>query len=115
MGYAEEDKISGSGGHRSTILTIMFNPLSVEHDSIRDHGNLQSGKPASQAGLMVQFLPPPRYRIIIEVFIAVAVLAILRSKTNAFPISTVVIEQYRPPAGNFIIGTVQFVMSLLCD
>jgi len=34
---------------------------------------------------------------------AVAVLAILRSKTNAFPVSTVVIEQYRPPVGNFII------------
>jgi ADP-ribose pyrophosphatase len=33
----------------------------------------------------------------------VAVLAILRSKTDAFPVSTVVIEQYRPPVGNFII------------
>ncbi|KAH7927698.1 hypothetical protein BV22DRAFT_1103507 [Leucogyrophana mollusca] len=28
---------------------------------------------------------------------AVAILAILRSKTNAFPLSTVIIEQYRPP------------------
>ncbi|KAF9456499.1 NUDIX hydrolase domain-like protein [Collybia nuda] len=34
---------------------------------------------------------------------AVAVLAILRSKTNAFPLSTVVIEQYRPPIDKFII------------
>jgi len=33
----------------------------------------------------------------------VAVVAILRSKTNAFPVSTVVIEQYRPPIGSFII------------
>jgi hypothetical protein len=115
MGYAEEDKISGSGGHRSTILTIMCNPLSAEHNNLRDHGNMLSGKPASQSGLMVQFLPPPRFRIIIEVFIGVAVVAILRSKTNAFPVSTVVIEQYRPPAGNFIIGTVQSVMSLLGD
>ncbi|KAF8797854.1 hypothetical protein BYT27DRAFT_7124212 [Phlegmacium glaucopus] len=38
---------------------------------------------------------------------AVAVLAILRSKTDAFPVSTVVIEQYRPPVGKFIIGTVR--------
>lgn len=93
----------------------MFYPLSVERNILRDHGNLQSGKLASQAGLMVQSLPPPRYRIIIEVFIAVAVLAILRSKTNAFPVSTVVIEQYRPPAGNYIIGTVQPVMSPLLN
>ncbi|TFK42833.1 NUDIX hydrolase domain-like protein [Crucibulum laeve] len=34
---------------------------------------------------------------------AVAILSILRSKTNAFPLSTVVIEQYRPPIGKFII------------
>jgi len=34
---------------------------------------------------------------------AVAVLVILRSKTNAFPVSTVVIEQYRPPVGKYII------------
>ena len=60
---------------------------------------------------MVKLLPPPRYKIIIEFFIGVAILAILRSKTNAFPVSTVVIEQYRPPTGTFIIGTVQPVMS----
>jgi ADP-ribose pyrophosphatase len=35
---------------------------------------------------------------------AVAVLAMVRSKTNAFPLSTVVIEQYRPPIDKFIIG-----------
>jgi len=34
---------------------------------------------------------------------AVAVLALIRSKTNAFPLSTVIIEQYRPPIGKFII------------
>jgi len=34
---------------------------------------------------------------------AVAVLALLRSKTNAFPVSTVVIEQYRPPINKYII------------
>jgi len=33
----------------------------------------------------------------------VAVLAILRSKTNAFRPSTIVIEQYRPPIGKYII------------
>ncbi|KAI6111991.1 NUDIX hydrolase domain-like protein [Pisolithus croceorrhizus] len=35
---------------------------------------------------------------------AVAILAILRSRTNAFPLSTVVIEQYRPPIDKFVIG-----------
>jgi ADP-ribose pyrophosphatase len=34
---------------------------------------------------------------------AVAILAILKSKTNAFPLSTVVIEQYRPPIDKLII------------
>ncbi|KAJ7043355.1 NUDIX hydrolase domain-like protein [Mycena alexandri] len=34
---------------------------------------------------------------------AVAVLAIIRSKTNAFPLSTIIIEQYRPPIDKFII------------
>ncbi|KAG6878765.1 hypothetical protein C0993_008064 [Termitomyces sp. T159_Od127] len=34
---------------------------------------------------------------------AVAILAILRSKTNAFPVSTIVIEQYRPPIDKYII------------
>jgi len=34
---------------------------------------------------------------------AVAVLALIRSKTNAFPLSTVIIEQYRPPIGKYII------------
>ncbi|GLB35211.1 putative Nudix hydrolase family protein [Lyophyllum shimeji] len=34
---------------------------------------------------------------------AVAVLAILRSKTKAFPVSTVVIEQYRPPIDKVIV------------
>lgn len=39
---------------------------------------------------------------------AVAVLAVLSSKTNAFPKSTVVIEQYRPPIDRFIIGDYLF-------
>lgn len=34
---------------------------------------------------------------------AVVVLAMIRSKTNAFPLSTVVIEQYRPPIDRSII------------
>jgi ADP-ribose pyrophosphatase len=35
---------------------------------------------------------------------AVAILALIRSKTRAFPISTVIIEQYRPPVGKFVVG-----------
>ncbi|KAK0445375.1 NUDIX hydrolase domain-like protein [Armillaria borealis] len=34
---------------------------------------------------------------------AVAIFALIRSKTNAFPLSTVVIEQYRPPVDAHII------------
>ncbi|KAG6845040.1 hypothetical protein H0H87_001377 [Tephrocybe sp. NHM501043] len=34
---------------------------------------------------------------------AVAVLAVLRSKTGAFPVSTIIIEQYRPPIDKFIV------------
>ncbi|VDB96169.1 unnamed protein product [Peniophora sp. CBMAI 1063] len=34
---------------------------------------------------------------------AVAILAVIRSKINAFPASTVIIEQYRPPMDAFII------------
>ncbi|KAF7295198.1 Nudix hydrolase domain-containing protein [Mycena indigotica] len=34
---------------------------------------------------------------------AVAVLALIRSKTNAFPLSTIIIEQYRPPIDKFIV------------
>src|ERR1700683_326603 len=41
---------------------------------------------------------------IYHLLVAVAVLAMIRSKTNAFPLSTVVIEQYRPPIDKFIIG-----------
>lgn len=102
MRYLDQD------GIEVQLSCSICHPL---NNNLRDHMNLQSGKLASQAGLMVQFLPSPRYGIIIEVFIAVAVLAILRSKTNAFPVSTVIIEQYRPPVGKFVIGTVQPVMS----
>ncbi|KAG1754157.1 NUDIX hydrolase domain-like protein [Suillus lakei] len=38
----------------------------------------------------------------------VAVLAVLRSKTKAFPLSTVIIEQYRPPLDNIVIGMLHF-------
>ncbi|KAI0028453.1 NUDIX hydrolase domain-like protein [Vararia minispora EC-137] len=34
---------------------------------------------------------------------AVAILAIIRSRRDAFPLSTVIIEQYRPPIDKFII------------
>ncbi|PBK96527.1 hypothetical protein ARMGADRAFT_988401 [Armillaria gallica] len=34
---------------------------------------------------------------------AIAIFALIRSKTNAFPLSTVVIEQYRPPVDAHII------------
>lgn len=34
---------------------------------------------------------------------AVAVMALIKSKTNAFPASTVIIEQFRPPIGKYII------------
>ncbi|KXN90446.1 hypothetical protein AN958_04118 [Leucoagaricus sp. SymC.cos] len=37
---------------------------------------------------------------------AVSVMALIRSTTNSFPISTVIIEQYRPPIGKFIIGLI---------
>jgi hypothetical protein len=40
--------------------------------------------------------------------IAVAILAIIRSKSNAFKPSTVIIEQYRPPIGATIIGQTGF-------
>ena len=35
---------------------------------------------------------------------AVAILALLRSETNAFKPSTVIIEQFRPPVGKFVVG-----------
>ncbi|SRR6266550_612326 len=40
---------------------------------------------------------------------AVAILAILRSKTNAFEPSTVIIEQYRPPLDKIAIGTFSYI------
>jgi hypothetical protein len=44
-------------------------------------------------------------------FLAVAVLAMINSKTNAFPLSTVIIEQYRPPIDKFIIGELRALPS----
>jgi hypothetical protein len=43
---------------------------------------------------------------------AVAVLAIIRSKTNAFPLSTIIIEQYRPPIDKFIIGACRCLLTV---
>jgi len=34
---------------------------------------------------------------------AVAIFTVIRSKTNAFPLSTIIVEQYRPPIGKFAI------------
>jgi len=34
---------------------------------------------------------------------AVAIFALIRSKTNAFPLSTIIIEQFRPPIGKFVV------------
>jgi len=34
---------------------------------------------------------------------AVEILAFIRSKTHAFPLSTVIVEQYRPPVGKFVV------------
>ncbi|KAF9653371.1 hypothetical protein BDM02DRAFT_3135549 [Thelephora ganbajun] len=34
---------------------------------------------------------------------AVAIFTLIRSKTNAFPLSTIVVEQYRPPVGKFVV------------
>ncbi|KZT20248.1 hypothetical protein NEOLEDRAFT_1140944 [Neolentinus lepideus HHB14362 ss-1] len=34
---------------------------------------------------------------------AVAILSIIRSKTNAFPPSTVIIEQFRPPVNSYVV------------
>ncbi|KAF7778916.1 hypothetical protein Agabi119p4_3261 [Agaricus bisporus var. burnettii] len=34
---------------------------------------------------------------------AVSVLALINSKTNAFPLSTVIIEQFRPPVGKYVV------------
>jgi len=34
---------------------------------------------------------------------AVAIFALIRSKTGAFPLSTVIVEQYRPPIGKFVV------------
>jgi len=39
---------------------------------------------------------------------AVAIMALLKSKTNNFPISTVIIEQFRPPVGKYVVGMIVF-------
>ena len=47
---------------------------------------------------------PPRPRRPLIPATAVAIFAILKSKTGAFPLSTVILEQYRPPLGKHVIG-----------
>ncbi|KAH9830991.1 NUDIX hydrolase domain-like protein [Rhodofomes roseus] len=42
---------------------------------------------------------------------AVAILAVLRSETNAFQPSTVIIEQYRPPVDKYVIGKHTYTLS----
>ncbi|EPQ58528.1 hypothetical protein GLOTRDRAFT_114924 [Gloeophyllum trabeum ATCC 11539] len=37
---------------------------------------------------------------------AVAILSIIKSKTNAFPPSTVIIEQFRPPVNSYVVGLI---------
>ena len=39
---------------------------------------------------------------------AVAIMALIKSKTNDFPLSTVIIEQFRPPIGKYIVGKIIF-------
>jgi len=39
---------------------------------------------------------------------AVAIMALIKSKTNNFPLSTVIIEQFRPPIGKYIVGKIVF-------
>jgi len=34
---------------------------------------------------------------------AVAIFTVIRSKTGAFPLSTIIVEQYRPPVGKFVV------------
>ena len=48
----------------------------------------------------------------------VAILPLIQSKTRAFPISTIIIEQYRPPVGKIVVGqsvsqTSAYMLSLL--
>ena len=50
-------------------------------------------------------LPEPDLPLTTPPPTAVAILAILKSKTNAFPLSTVILEQYRPPLDKHVIGT----------
>lgn len=71
-----------------------------------ESGNQRSAKLAKQQASMVSqtlicILPERSLKFSPT---GVAVLAVIRSKTNAFPVSTVVIEQYRPPIGRYIIG-----------
>jgi hypothetical protein len=71
----------------------------------RDHGNAHSEKLANRPESTVYLWALSHHaRELKRTLTGVAVLAILRSKTNAFRPSTILIEQYRPPIGKYIIG-----------
>jgi hypothetical protein len=80
----------------------------------RDFGNVLNARRANHVGLMVGFFPSSCSESAIiyhsngyNVYfmnLGVAIFAILRSQTNAFPPSTVLVEQYRPPIDKVIIG-----------
>ena len=56
--------------------------------------------------MVLQTLPSP-CTFVIEIdplVVAVVIFAVIRSETGAFPLSTVIIEQYRPPVGKFVVG-----------
>ncbi|KAB5590778.1 ADP-ribose pyrophosphatase [Ceratobasidium theobromae] len=46
---------------------------------------------------------------------AVAILAILRSKSESFKPSTIVVEQFRPPVGAYVVGKLFLFMGWLID
>ncbi|KAL4074605.1 NUDIX hydrolase domain-like protein [Scleroderma yunnanense] len=54
-------------------------------------------------GVCVVLAPTPSIDAGLSHYLAVSILAILRSRTNAFPLSTVVVEQYRPPIDKIVV------------
>lgn len=65
---------------------------------------MRNAKLVLQVGLMASVQRQSPYTQGLMNASAVAILAIIKSKTGAFPPSTVVIEQYRPPIGKYVIG-----------
>jgi hypothetical protein len=107
MGYFEENNLAGSHRERSsqTIICFPSPPALTIHLTCRGSGSLRSGRRVPRLALTVRASCMGKWLSCLNNRSAVAVLAILRSKTKAFPLSTVVIEQYRPPIDKFIIGT----------